>query len=108
MNKSSQAFLQRLLTQFNSSKLNEAQMKVEVVKEQMKVNVEKALNNVEHLEELETKSEQFEEQAKQFSKNAYKVKQLFRCRYYKVTMLIVCIGLAILAYIIYLIYNAST
>ena len=59
---------------------------------------DKALTNVEHLEEMETKAEQFQEHAKQFSKNSAKLKDLFRCRYYKINLLLAILVTAIVAY----------
>jgi hypothetical protein len=57
------------------------------------------------LEELEEKSEQFQEHAKQFSKNSTRLKQMFRCRYYKITGLLCLLVCAVVAYIIYAIYS---
>ena len=54
---------------------------------------------------METKAEQFQEHAKQFSKNSTKLKQMFRCRYYKINLLLATLVLAIIGYIIYAIYN---
>jgi len=97
--------LERLYTQYNTSRLKEVQGKVEKVKIIMKENVDRALTNVEHLEELEEKSEQFQEHAKQFSKNSTRLKQMFRCRYYKITGLLCLLVCAVVAYIIYAIYS---
>jgi hypothetical protein len=104
LTKQTQPVLARLFAQYNVSKLREVQQKVDKVKSVMKENVDKALTNVEHLEEMETKAEQFQEHAKQFSKNSTKLKQLFRCRYYKITGLLALLILAIIGYIIYAIY----
>lgn len=50
----------------------------------MSQNVKKALNNVEQLEEMESKSEEMENQARKFEKNSNNVKSLMRWRYIKV------------------------
>ena len=97
--------LTRLFQQYNTSRLREVQGKVDAVKSIMKENVDRALTNVEHLEELEEKSEQFQEHAKQFSKNSTRLKQMFRCRYYKITGLLCLLVGAVVAYIIYAIYS---
>jgi len=103
---SSQSFLNYLFNQYSTSRLSEVNMKVERVRETMKTNVQKALNNVEQLEEMETKSEQFEEHARQFSRNANKVKSMFRSRFYKITCVLIVVVAAIIAYIIYAIYKS--
>lgn len=97
--------LTRLYEQYNTSRLRDVQVKVDKVRGIMKENVDRALTNVEHLEELEEKSEQFQEHAKQFSKNSTKLKQMFRCRYYKITGLLCLLVCAVVAYIIYAIYS---
>ena len=97
--------LTRLYDQYNTSRLRDVQHKVDKVKTIMKENVDRALTNVEHLEELEEKSEQFQEHAKQFSKNSTRLKQMFRCRYYKITGLLCLLVCAVVAYIIYAIYS---
>ena len=105
MQKQCQQPLTRLFQQYNTSRLREVQGKVDKVKSIMKENVDRALTNVEHLEELEEKSEQFQEHAKQFSKNSTRLKQMFRCRYYKITGLLCLLVSAVVAYIIYAIYS---
>jgi len=102
--KAAQPFLSKLFSLYSVSRLYDVQVKVDRVKHVMKENVEKALNNVEHLEELEVKSEQFQEHAKQFNKNSNKLKNMFRCRYYKITALLFLLVCAVVGYIIYAIY----
>jgi len=105
LQKAASPILARLMSLYSTSRLADVQGKVESVKSVMKKNVEAALNNVEHLEELESKSEQFQEHARQFSKNSNKLKNMFRCRYYKINALLCLLVVAIVAYIIYAIYQ---
>lgn len=85
VNKASQQLLRSLMTKYGSSKLTEVQVKVNEVKEVMQDNMKKALNNVETLEEMENKAENFQDQAKQFDKKSSKVKHMQKMKYYKVT-----------------------
>jgi hypothetical protein len=107
IHKQSQSLFNSLFSQYNSSKLRDAQGKVEQVKDAMKTNVQKALDNMEQLEDMEVKSEAFEEQARQFSKGATDVKRMMRCRYIKITILLAVIVAVILAIIIYVAYSQS-
>jgi len=92
--------LSGLIQRYGSSKLSAVNAKVGEVKEIMKSNVQKALNNVEKLEEMEEKSEELEQQGKKFQKGATSVKRMMRCRYYKITCLIILVVAAILTVII--------
>lgn len=85
----SQPLLTKLVGQYAQSKLQAVQGKVDQVRDLMKDNVQKALSNVEKLEDMEEKSEQFEDAARQFQKSSVQIKREMRCRYYKITALIV-------------------
>lgn len=98
VNKASQKLLNELLTKHGTSKLMAVQNKVDQVKDIMKDNVAKALDNVESLDELDAKSENFENQAKKFEKSAGQVKRMMRCQNWKLTAIIV--GIVILLIII--------
>jgi vesicle-associated membrane protein 4 len=100
VNKATQKLFDSIFAKFGSSKLAEVQEKVEKVKDVMRDNVNQALQNVERLEDMEQKSEQFEEQARQFNKGATNVKGKMRCSYYKSTALLVLIVVVILVVII--------
>ena len=100
VHKSSQGFLKELLSKYGSSKLKLVQNQVNEVKNIMKDNVDKALQNVEDLDQLEDKSDQFEHQAKQFQKSATDVKKMMRCRNLKMIALIALVIIIILMIII--------
>lgn len=96
--------LNKLFSQYNSPNNNpllHATNQVNAVKSVMRDNVEKALSNVEQLEEMESKSELFQEQAKLFDKSSSKVKSMMRCKYIKVSLIVIILVVAIVAYIIY-------
>jgi len=95
-----QPVLDRLLKHYGSSKLKGVQDKVEEVKEIMKTNVQKALDNVDKLDEIEEKSDKFLDQAKMFKRDATQLKRQMRCKYYKITALIVLVVGVILTIII--------
>ncbi len=71
----------------------------------MRDNVTRALNNVEQLEDMEEKAADMDSQARRFKKTASAVKSMFRCRYYKITVILVLAVLAIVAWIGYAIYK---
>jgi len=100
VNKASQDLFTKLFATYGTDKLKHVQDKVDAVKDVMKVNVTKALDNVEALDQLEGKSEQFESQAKQFEKQATKTKTMMRCREIKLTLLIAFIIIIIIIIII--------
>jgi len=81
--------MENLLKKYGTNKLAEVAQRVEDVKSVMRDNVDKTLENVERLEDLETKSENIKSSAKQFEKNASNVKSTMRWRYIKMTMIIV-------------------
>lgn len=60
------------------------EVKVESVKEVMEDSVRKALRTVETLEDMDEKSELFEDKAKTFQKRAVKIKEENRSKYRKV------------------------
>jgi hypothetical protein len=84
VNKNSQTLLQSLINKYGSSKLNDVQVKVEEVKGVMQDNVKRALDNVESLEQMESKADDFQNQAKQFKVQAKALKVQERNKYYKV------------------------
>jgi len=100
VNKASQELFTRLFNTYGTDQLKVVQDKVDAVKEVMKDNVSKALDNVDALDELEGKSEQFESQAKQFEKSANKTKNMMRCREIKITALIATIVIIIIIIIV--------
>jgi len=100
LNKSSQDVFNNLFATFGTDKLKNVQDKVDVVKGVMKDNVTKALTNVEALDELDGKAEQFESQAKQFEKSATKTKNMMRWRNIKLTLLIAFIIIIIIIIIV--------
>jgi len=100
VNKASQDLFAKLFATYGTDKLKNVQDKVDAVKEVMKDNVAKALDNVDALDELEGKSEQFESQAKQFEKSATKTKTMMRCRDIKITALIAFIVIIIIIIIV--------
>lgn len=71
-------FFESLFLKYNKSQLLTVSRKVEEVKEVMKDNVNKALNNVEQLEEMEVKAESMENQAKLFERRSGSVLWLMR------------------------------
>ena len=88
----------RIAAQFGQSPLATAESKVSAVKDLMTASVAKALNSVEHLEELEESSERFQEQSKQFHKKTSQVKKVHRKNYYFMGGLL---GLLIVAVLLY-------
>jgi len=68
VHKNSQSLLEALLKKYGQNKLAEVQQRVEEVKNVMRDNVDRTLENVEKLEDLEQKSETIENSAKQFEK----------------------------------------
>lgn len=100
-------FFDQLFTKYNKSQLVQVSRKVDAVKEVMKSNVNRALGNVEQLEEMEVKAESMENQAKLFEKRSGSVLWMMRCRYIKITLLLGLLVVALLAYLIYYIYNKT-
>jgi len=96
VNKSCQAFLAQLIKKYGANKLADVQQKVEEVKIVMKDNVNRTLENVEKLEDLESKSETIENSAKQFEKGARGMQLSMRCRYYKMTAIVALLIISIL------------
>lgn len=100
VNSNSQSVFETLLAKYGDSKIAQVQQKVDQVKDVMKDNVKKALDNVEQLDQMELKSEEFEKQAKQFQSNSNKVYKRMRCQNRKVTAMIVGVILFVLLIII--------
>ena len=98
----------KLIDRYSSDALAAVSVRVESVKETMKESVQRAITNVEQLEEMEEKSEEFEAQAKRFQKNSSKVKRMFCQRYVTISIMIGIVVIAIVAYIIYLIAHKSS
>jgi len=98
-------FFEQLFNKYNRSALLEVNRKVEGVKAVMKDNVNKALNNVEQLEEMEVKAERMEGHARQFERRSKKVSWLMRCRSWKITIIVALVVIALLTYLIW--YIAS-
>jgi len=89
LHKLTQPTLKSLMKKYGSSKIEEVKQQVEAVKDQMRDNVAKTLENVETLEGLETRSEIIDNKAKDFHKNSAQMKSKMRCRYIKMTAMIV-------------------
>ena len=100
VNKNTQPLFSKLFATFGTDKLGAVQAKVDQVKVVMQDNVNKALTNVDALDELEGKSEQFESQAKQFEKNAGKAKNMMRCREIKLMAIIALIVIIVIIIIV--------
>jgi len=100
VHKNSQTFMANLIKKYGSSKLAEVQARVEEVKTVMRDNVDKTLENVERLEDLEQKSETIENSAKQFDKMSGGLKSSMRWRYIKLTLIIALVIILVLLAII--------
>lgn len=98
--KASAQLLNQLFTKYGTDKLKNVQAKVDQVKVQMQDGVKKALQNVDDLNELENKSEKFEDQAKNFEKGATKTRRMMRCREYKMYAIIAVVALIVIGIII--------
>jgi len=68
VHKNSQMLLEALIKKYGQNKIAEVQARVDEVKNVMRENVEHTLENVQKLEELETKSETIQHSAKLFEK----------------------------------------
>ena len=71
----------RVALVYGHSNLATAEHKVAAVKDIMTASVARALQSVEHLEDMEESSERFEEQSKQFHKKTVAVKKQHRKKY---------------------------
>jgi len=100
VHKASQRMLSSLIQKYSTNKLSEVAAKVEEVKVVMQENVSKTLENVEKLDDLEAKAETVQNSARQFERGAGTLKSTMRCKYYKMTALIVLIVGAVLTVII--------
>jgi hypothetical protein len=99
-NSTAQPLFNKLMSSYAHSQLVNVQIKVDEIKDLMQSSVDRALNNVEQLENMEEKADLFENQSKLFEKKAVKMKQKQRSNYYKLTILAVIVVLGILAYIL--------
>lgn len=100
VHKASQNLLSKLISQYGENKLGQVSNKVKAVKGIMEDNIEKAMSNVESLEDIETKAEGLETQAEVFNKQAVKVKKHFRCQNMKLNAAI-AVGVIILIIILF-------
>jgi len=91
VNKKSQTLLKSIVTKYGSNKIADVQAKVDEVKDIMQDNVNRTLENVEKLEDLESKAETIDHQARQFEKGAGGVRSVMRWKYFKMTAIIVVI-----------------
>ncbi len=66
----------------------------------MQQNIELVMRNTDTLENIEDKTEILSESAKKFKDGGQALERKMRCRYYKVTLLIALVVLAVLAYIL--------
>lgn len=73
-----QPVFHRISLVYGHSPLATVEGKVASVKEVMTASVARALQSVEHLEDMEESSERFEEQSKQFHKKTVQVKKLHK------------------------------
>jgi len=100
VHKTSQRLLATIIQKYGTNKIADVAAKVEEVKTVMQENVSKTLENVEKLEDLEAKAETVENSARQFERGANQVRNTMRCRYYKMTAIIVLVIAVILTVII--------
>jgi hypothetical protein len=98
VNKASQSVLESLQKKY-ANKIADVQARVDEVKNVMRDNVDRTLENIEKLEDLEDRSAQIENSAKQFEKNAAGLKSAMRWKYIKMTAIIVLLVGAIAAII---------
>lgn len=87
-------------TTVNNDRLKSAQQKVDEVKEVMRDNIDRVMENTEQLHIVEHKSETLELQAKQFEQNSRKVKRRFCMQYAKTTCVLVLIILIVIFIIV--------
>lgn len=99
-NSNSGSVFTALLKRYGDSKIAQVQKKADAVKDVMKDNVAKALDNVEKLDQMELKAEEFENQASQFQKNSNRVFKRMRCQNRKATAMLVGVVVFILLLII--------
>ena len=81
-------------------KLTAAQEKVNEVRIAMQDNVQKMINNIGDAEELDHKSQNILQNAKDFQKNAHSLELEMKRRNCRLMAMIVCIVLAVLLYIL--------
>jgi len=99
VNKAAQSILEALLKKYGANKIADVQARVDEVKNVMRDNVDRTLENIEKLEDLEDRSAQIENSAKQFEKNAAGLKSAMRWKYIKMTAIVVLLVGAIAAMI---------
>lgn len=91
-----------------TTKIEMVNDKVKAVADQMRINIESALERGEKLEVIETQAETLARQSREFERGARRVKNKMRCANYKTTALIVLIVLAVIALIIGLAYASRS
>jgi hypothetical protein len=104
LNKALASTLGAVLAKYNDlraiDKLAAVTGKVDDLKGVVSTGVEKALRNTTKLEELDDKTAHLSASALQFQQGGTALKRKMRCRYYKVTAIIVILVLAVLAYVL--------
>ncbi len=92
--------LEAIHRKYNSSSLRDVNQKVDQVKNVMRENMDIALQNVEKLDEIDQKAIDIEAGARKFHQNAQKVRCAMCKEYWKATLLIIFIVLAIIGIIV--------
>jgi hypothetical protein len=90
----------KLLSTYGRDKLSDVQVKVEQVRVVMRDNVDKAIDSVEKLKDMEIKAQHLEEDAETFELSASKVKRMMCIRKWKITGVIALVVVVILTIII--------
>jgi len=90
----------RIMLQYASSPLKTVESKVAAVKTIMTNSVAKALNSVEHLEEMEEQSERMEEHSRQFQKKSTAYKAVHKRSYWMLFVLLIIVIFAVALYFI--------
>lgn len=92
--------LETIQRKYNTSSLHSVTQKVEQVKDVMRQNMDQALSNIEKLEEIDQKAMDIEAGARKFHSNAQKVRCAMCKEYWKATLLIIFIVLAIIGIVV--------
>ena len=100
VDRASQDLLDRLVAEYGSCKLAEVQQKVDDVKTVLQDNVNRALQNVERVSDMETSAEDLRREADILRNSAGRVKSKMRCSYHKSTALLVGVAVVVLVVII--------
>lgn len=89
---------QRISLVYGHSPLSTVEGKVAAVKEVMTASVARALQSVEHLEDMEESSERFEEQSKQFHKKTVSVRKVHKKNWAVLGLLFAVVIVAVILY----------